>query len=248
MNDPERLLVGWKSELGRAALLSARRDEPPRGSAERAAAAVMGATSVATAAATQGTAAASTSTASAAEGLGLLKAGAIGGFLGIAVVAGSGILRPAPEAPPSPSAFVDVGSRSPAPPRQRANRPIPAPAPASVAAPALTLTTPGPFPSATRPVPREPTLSEELAALDRARSALASSRPTEALSLLEDHDARFPRGALAAETTVLRVEALLGAGDAASARSLADRFVATNPESPYVPRLRSLSRREGDIK
>jgi len=38
----------------------------------------------------------------------------------------------------------------------------------------------------------------------------------------------------------MRVEALLRKGDRAGARSLADRFLARNPSSPYAARIRSM--------
>jgi hypothetical protein len=40
---------------------------------------------------------------------------------------------------------------------------------------------------------------------------------------------------------VLRIEALSQSGDASRAKSLAESFLAKNPNSPYATRLRSLT-------
>jgi hypothetical protein len=90
----------------------------------------------------------------------------------------------------------------------------------------------GPSPSAS--------LSAEVAALERARRALDAKAPREALKELEAYRKRFPRGSLGAEQTVLTIEALLMQGNHAGAISLADRFVAAQPQSPYARRAQDL--------
>jgi outer membrane protein assembly factor BamD (BamD/ComL family) len=81
---------------------------------------------------------------------------------------------------------------------------------------------------------------DELASLDRARAALSAGDAPQALALLDAHNARFPHGAMAPEATMLRIEALVAAGDRASAQRAADAFIAQSPDSPYVSRVRSL--------
>jgi hypothetical protein len=82
--------------------------------------------------------------------------------------------------------------------------------------------------------------SEEVIALDRARAAIAGAGPAQALSILDDYGARFPRGVMRPEATVLRIEALVNAGDRAAAERAAEAFLRANPSSPYVPRIRTV--------
>jgi len=84
-------------------------------------------------------------------------------------------------------------------------------------------------------------LAQEVAALERAHK-LATHDPDAALRELDRYHARFPGGALAAEETVLRVEALLARGDDRTARVLADAFSTAHPESPYARRVQDLVR------
>jgi hypothetical protein len=83
-------------------------------------------------------------------------------------------------------------------------------------------------------------LSAEVAALERARRALDSKAPREALKELEAYRKRFPRGSLGAEQTVLTIEALLMQGNSGRAIALADRFAAAQPHSPYARRAQDL--------
>jgi outer membrane protein assembly factor BamD (BamD/ComL family) len=83
-------------------------------------------------------------------------------------------------------------------------------------------------------------LSEKLAILDRAARAIGQKNGAEALSRLDEHAARFPRGVLAPEASVLRVEALMVKGDREEAQALADRFVAAHPTSPFAEKARRL--------
>ncbi|MDC3959868.1 hypothetical protein [Polyangium jinanense] len=83
-------------------------------------------------------------------------------------------------------------------------------------------------------------LAAELRALRVAREALASGDGARALVALDDYAARFPRGHLALEAEVLRIEALSRAGDA-SAADRARRFLEAHPQSPYAERLRPLA-------
>jgi TolA-binding protein len=98
-------------------------------------------------------------------------------------------------------------------------------------------------PPAAAPVLAKPaptSLTDEVAALDGAREALGGGDPGRALRALDDHDRRFPRGALGPEATVLRVEALAQRGDRAAATRLGAAFLAAHPRSPHAARLRTL--------
>jgi len=93
----------------------------------------------------------------------------------------------------------------------------------------------------TRPdAPTANLLAEEVAALDRARRALRAGDTTGAQNALADYERRFPAGVLAPEATLLRVEALLAAGDEAAARRIGEDFLAKGQGGAYVGRMRSL--------
>ena len=84
-------------------------------------------------------------------------------------------------------------------------------------------------------------LADEVAQLQKAKLALKGGSPTRALAELVTYGQRFPRPMLGAEATVLRIEALSQTGDGARAKTLAEGFLAKNPNSPYAARLRSLT-------
>jgi len=85
-------------------------------------------------------------------------------------------------------------------------------------------------------------LGEETKALDHAREALAARQPSEALRLLDEHRRRFPSGLLRPEAMILRLAALLQAGEHEAADSLARRLLSDAAYSSYVPRIQSLLR------
>jgi len=118
----------------------------------------------------------------------------------------------------------------------------PPPPSASVLTPTAATALPvGPLrPAASPSASSGSTLPEELAMLDQARSAMAGGDPARALSILDGYTGRFPHASLGAEATVLRIEALLEAGDPAAARRAADAFLASYPQSPYAERVRTL--------
>lgn len=118
----------------------------------------------------------------------------------------------------APSAVPGVASAAPQLPAE--------PAPVELAPP--------PRASAPRPAP---SLAAEVAALDRARKALDSDDPKTALFLLEAYERRGAQR-LAAEATLLRIEALARAGRTREADALARAFLAANPGSPLVDRAR----------
>jgi hypothetical protein len=97
--------------------------------------------------------------------------------------------------------------------------------------------------------PSAPTLSDEVAALQVARTALTAHDSAGALAALDRYKSRYPQGRLAPEATVLRIETLIERGDRAQASALAERFEASNPKSPYAERIRSiLSRSKGQAR
>jgi len=81
-------------------------------------------------------------------------------------------------------------------------------------------------------------VAEEAALLRAASGALARGDSGAALARLDEHAARFPRGALAEERQAGRVFALCADGRSQEARALASTFVAANPRSPLVSRVR----------
>lgn len=85
------------------------------------------------------------------------------------------------------------------------------------------------------------TLLEELALINSVRAALAKNAASAALRSLDEYASKYPSGGLTMEALVLRVSALAALGDRASAKRLADEFLATHPDSPYAQRLRLLS-------
>jgi hypothetical protein len=127
------------------------------------------------------------------------------------------IAKPAPPAPADPAA---LGADPPPPApevvrpplRERVLAPPPPPPEAARAAP------PAPVlegPQLAGPSP-DPALDAELAETQLLASALRKLRrdrdPAEALRVLDEHRARFPSGALTAEATVARIDALLALG------------------------------------
>jgi TolA-binding protein len=87
--------------------------------------------------------------------------------------------------------------------------------------------------------PATDTLAEEIALLRRAQAALRSGNASGALSLLDEHATRFPKGTLAHERLVTRVQALCKAGRIAQARGLYRAIAGGNPRSPHLAALRN---------
>jgi hypothetical protein len=85
-----------------------------------------------------------------------------------------------------------------------------------------------------------PNAAAELALLDQARGAIHDGQPAEGLAILDAYRARFPRGAMGPEASILRVEALVRAGDRDGAKREGDAFLRASPNSPYAARIDSL--------
>jgi hypothetical protein len=81
-------------------------------------------------------------------------------------------------------------------------------------------------------------LNEEVALLDKARSAVRTGRPNDALARLDEHATRFPKGSLSLEAQVLRVQALAAAGRTEEASRRAKRILSRSPNSVVAQRLR----------
>ena len=113
-------------------------------------------------------------------------------------------------------------------------------APSATAAASVMAAAPPPAPASTSAKSSASSLTDEVAAIDAARATLDQGDARGCLAKLDAYQRAFPRGALWQEATVMRIDALLRAGDRKGARALADRFLARNPASPYSARIRSL--------
>jgi hypothetical protein len=92
------------------------------------------------------------------------------------------------------------------------------------------------------PIAAQPasSLGDETKALDRVRESLAAARPVRALAEIDRYRAQWPRGALAAEAALLRVDALLRSGNRAAAEAEANGLITRAPQSRYATRARAL--------
>jgi hypothetical protein len=86
---------------------------------------------------------------------------------------------------------------------------------------------------------RAAALQEQTDMLDQARAALALGNASGAMATLDDLGRQHANGPLAEEATVLRIEALLAAGNRQAGEALAQRFLEQHPSSAYAQRVRS---------
>jgi hypothetical protein len=93
-------------------------------------------------------------------------------------------------------------------------------------------------------------LAREVARLRSVRASLVAGAPTPALQALDRYTLEFPAGALRAEASALRVEAVAMLGDRSLVRRLASDFLTRFPSSPLVDRVRAVSSgaAEGEAK
>jgi hypothetical protein len=89
-----------------------------------------------------------------------------------------------------------------------------------------------------RALPQSDTLLAEVAQLDRARAALRDQHAAQALGELDAYVATFPNAELALEAEVLRVQALLAAGEPSAAAALAERLLERPGSEQYRAELR----------
>jgi hypothetical protein len=87
-----------------------------------------------------------------------------------------------------------------------------------------------------------PRLRKELAALDAVREALAANDFVLALDLLDGYERVYPRGGLALEASVLRMDALVKAGRRDLARRRAEVFVRRHPDTVLTGRVQDFLR------
>ncbi|HEX2871941.1 MAG TPA: hypothetical protein VHP33_11805 [Polyangiaceae bacterium] len=95
-----------------------------------------------------------------------------------------------------------------------------------------------------RPAKEAPPVWDEPQLIEKARRALAAE-PRRALSLTQEHQRRFPAGALGVERDVIALEALGRLGQTAEAKRRALAFEAKYPKSIHLPRVRALLARLG---
>jgi hypothetical protein len=225
MSEPRRLLEDSNPEL-RKVLASADRDRPSAASRERALG-VLGIAGTASLAPLPGSSAAAGATKAAWAGV--VKIVGIVTASGVMVAGAVHYLSP-PAAPPAPAPVV-------VPAATTVEVPPVIPQPTETA-------TIEPPPSATAsvipPKPKPPSVADELAVLDRATAALRDKNPKAALAALDDHDARFPKGAFGFQSDVLRIEALAQSGNMDAARARGHAFLTAHPNAPEAARVRSL--------
>ncbi len=85
-----------------------------------------------------------------------------------------------------------------------------------------------------------PSLADEVKAIQRAKAELSGGNPRGALKELDAYRESFPRGRLAQEAMVLRIEALSASGNQAAAKRLGEQFLENNEKSPYADRIKSV--------
>ncbi len=96
-----------------------------------------------------------------------------------------------------------------------------------------------PRPSSASKAPSRPGLEDELAAIDAARSELASGHPDAALARVQSYQRTFRAGRFSEEADALEIQALAASGRLSEARAKGERFLAAHPGSPYERRVRS---------
>jgi hypothetical protein len=252
MDEPRRLLGDTDDAMERALLEAGREDRASPEARQRTLAAL--GLSAATAGAGASAAAKPWWSAAWAKALGLAALGLGAGAIawGVGRTSESSTPVPANPAPAitAPAAAAAEPAAPPATPAAALAAPTaePTTAPASTAraqrVPGATVArAPSTTPSPATAAPPSGNLAEEIATIDRARRALYDHDAHGALRALDEHDRRFPQGALGPEAQVLRVEALLAAGDRPGAEALGGRLLAASPSGPQAERVRALLRR-----
>jgi hypothetical protein len=176
----------------------------------------------------------STAMASVAAKVGLSRLALLGWGAGTTAAA-SGVVLAVALARPTPP------PPSPAPPPERAVSPQALPKPAEPAPAPEMAAAPSPPVHAVKELPA---MWDEPQLIERARKALASE-PRRALALTQEHQRRFPAGALAVERDVIALDALARSGQSAEATRRARAFEAKYPKSIHLPRVRALLARLG---
>jgi hypothetical protein len=164
--------------------------------------------------------------------------GALGAAIGIALAGGALLFAYSREkAPALPSVSVAAPSASPtAPPAPAA--PTPPSAPEVVAPSVAAQPSPSPSePSVAASAHTHDRLAEEVALLSRATKALRAGHAAEALAALDEHQAKFPRGALSEERRAAKAEALCSLGRVSEGRA---QLAHLAPQSPTAARAKQV--------
>src|SRR5687767_12249637 len=82
------------------------------------------------------------------------------------------------------------------------------------------------------------TLTAEALAIDRARRALASGSPGQAVELLDRYERESPTHALARDALALRIQAERARGSVVLAKELAQKFLSLYANDPHAERVR----------
>ena len=90
------------------------------------------------------------------------------------------------------------------------------------------------------------TLDEEIRLLDTAQVAMRAGDSTRALQVLAEHASRFPNGQMASARNIMRMKALVQAGQTEQACAEAQRFLVSYPKSPFVGRVKAICPKLGD--
>jgi hypothetical protein len=232
MTDPTRLIDEAGGDELEGSLLRLARSEAPSADGRRKIMAGIAAAGVTTLAA-QGAQA----TLAASKGMSVIKWGVVAA-VAVAIPAAI-LLRSTDE--PTPAKLMPSALKAPATEvKAKPLQPSDAEGPAPLALEDLP-TLPTDLPATGGPAKQQGSLADEVAQLQKAKLALKGGSPAQALAELGTYAQRFPRPMLRAEATVLRIEALSQSGDVAHAKTLAEGFLAKNPNSPYAARLRSLT-------
>lgn len=156
-------------------------------------------------------------------------------------------LQPAPVPPPARPSDIkpepDSAVHIAATPAQPAAKPLGSivpwvPSPAQAPAPS-----PEPVAAGT-PQPARPSSAsfDEVREIQAAREAVSRGDNSGAIATLNQYDQTHPTGALKAESTVLRVQALSNSGKTNEARQLANEFTGKNPTHPLTQQLRAVGK------
>lgn len=81
-------------------------------------------------------------------------------------------------------------------------------------------------------------LAEEVAMLSQASTELHAGRAATALTMLDEHRRKFPRGILSQERTSAHIQALCALGRMNEAQAELARLARTSPDSPHLARAR----------
>jgi hypothetical protein len=259
VRDPQRITArnGAGDDLGAALLRCARGDSPSAASRHRAGIAVGVVAGAGAAGTTAATAAAGSSKVAGAGSSVLLSK-----WIGVAVVSaaiatGAGVSVRSKDDRASPTRVQAASAaRAPSAPRPEAAPRLAEGVPSPLVPPSASPTTSSPSAAAGAPTrrapapapklpaqpvpPTAPSLTGELASVDRARALLGVGDLRGALDALDAHDRAFKGGILAPEADLLRIEALERSGDDGAAEVLARAFLAAFPNSAQERRVRSL--------